>query len=46
MCVHVCVRACMRMCVEGGGLKGCWHNIRRGGYLMMMGEGGQEFGEK
>ena len=20
----------------GGGVKRCWHNIRRGGYLMMM----------
>ena len=35
-------------------LKRCWHNIRRGGYLMMMldykrgmgGGGGQESGEK
>ena len=39
---------------EGGGgvLKRCWHNIRRGGYLMMMLDykrgmgGGQESGEK
>ena len=34
--------------VEG---KWCWHNIRAGGYLMMMldykeGRGGQEFGKK
>ena len=36
--------------VGGGGLKRCWHNIRRGGYLMMFdckgGGGGQESGKK
>ena len=35
----------------GGGLKQCWHNIRRGGYLIIMldykgGKGGQEYGKK
>ena len=36
---------------SGGGLKWCWHNIRRGGYLIMMldykgGRRSQESGKK
>ena len=48
LCVCVCVFVCVCVC---GGVKLCSHNVKRGGYLMMMldykrGSEGQESEKK